>query len=225
MVSKTRRPARILEKVNIRPRGRLGEIIIHNLIKLSQHIERRAARPCEAAPGIGEPSEDNFEDGPMALDAEEEEADTDNFDHLISVLTLEPIPSFTYALQIMYSGYFVNKNKCTEGNQYFTLLAKITSVEDELRNFDTSRISKSVETEDLNVHEYNITALKVVTDNYLYYLKRKYGQNVKQMVISRLARETVLSLGTLKASCAADIYPTQASMDTNENKKHAKKSR
>lgn len=140
----------------------------------------------------------------------------DNWSGLFNPYTLCQMSKASNMIQLIYVGYYKNKDESIEGNRGFHLVEKI--VEEEMK-YDPARLDyyggKDPPIGDLRPHEFSPSIIKVGVDLLCDKLKSELGNDYKEVlsheILGSLSGITIDSLATLKAS--ADLDPTKQTVD------------
>uniref|UniRef100_A0AAT9JFH6 RNA-directed RNA polymerase L n=1 Tax=Blatta orientalis phasmavirus 1 TaxID=3133445 RepID=A0AAT9JFH6_9VIRU len=144
----------------------------------------------------------------------------DRWDGLINCFTGDPVHNMSCVVNIMYTGYFKDKNENPWENSDWKLVEKV--LEEEFR-LDPKRTQYYGDSEppvnDVRDHEFSPIHLKYGCDVASQQLQRKYGimykEELERLFVARLARISLVDLATLKAS-AVIADPSGLTLDSHE---------
>uniref|UniRef100_A0AAT9JNE5 RNA-directed RNA polymerase L n=1 Tax=Blatta orientalis phasmavirus 3 TaxID=3133447 RepID=A0AAT9JNE5_9VIRU len=140
---------------------------------------------------------------------------------LRNCFTGDPIPSMSAAVNIMYTGYFKDKNEAPWENSDWKLVEKILEEEFKL---DPSRGrfygDEEPPSNDIRDHEFSPAHIKYGCAVAALQLTQKFGlsyqQELEGILVRRLSRTTLVDLATLKASAVID-KPSQLVLEDVED--------
>uniref|UniRef100_A0AAT9JGY1 RNA-directed RNA polymerase L n=1 Tax=Blatta orientalis phasmavirus 2 TaxID=3133446 RepID=A0AAT9JGY1_9VIRU len=144
----------------------------------------------------------------------------DRWDGLLNCFTGDPVHSMSCVVNIMYTGYFKDKNENPWENSDWKLVEKV--LEEEFR-LNPARQQYYGDSEppidDVRDHEFSPVHLKYGCDVAAQQLQRKYGHMYKdeleRLFVARLARISLVDLATLKAS-AVIADPVDLTLESHE---------
>lgn len=144
----------------------------------------------------------------------------DSFVGLLNFVTLEELKKGSKAVQLMYMGYLVNKNKLTDKNTDFSMIKKLVSASLSVTKQDVSNLGDIEDNKTPKSQQFSLVCIKTGTVLLIEELKKKYGQKWQNILLSNICRNLskhmTHEIATLKASCSAGLEDINSDESTGE---------